>query len=69
MDINQLTKTERLAYEAGRADARATRWRIEADLQARDGQPTATAREYQAQFEAEAADAWRKLAEAKGGAR
>jgi hypothetical protein len=63
---NALTATERLAYEAGRDQAHADRWRIDAEISERRGEPSETARQYQAQYQAEADDAWRRLAEAKG---
>ena len=66
MDTRDLTHVELLAYEAGQADARAQRWRIDAEISERRGEPSASAREYQAQYEAEAADRWRQLAKAKG---
>ena len=67
LTLNDLSPTERLAYEAGMADARAQAWRIDADIDERDGKASAVSREYQRQYEAEAAELWRALAEAKGG--
>ena len=66
MNRSDLTHIETLAYEAGLADARAQRWRIEAEIAERRGEPSETDREYQRQYEAEAADRWRELAKAKG---
>jgi hypothetical protein len=66
LDLSDLTETERLAYQAGRDQARADRWRIDAEISERRGEPSNTAREYQRQHEAEAANAWRQLAAAKG---
>ena len=56
-----LTPTERAIYDAARAEAHADRWRIVGDLEERDGKPSAVSRHYQAEYEAEAADAWRRL--------
>ena len=61
MNFNDLSPIERLAYEAGQADARAQAWRIDADIDDRDGKPSTVARQYQAEYEAEAAAAWRQL--------
>lgn len=66
LSANDLTETERLAYEAGRDQAHADRWRIDAEISERRGEPSETARQYQRQYEAEAADRWRQLAAAKG---
>ena len=65
MNPSDLTPTERLAYEAGLADAEARRWRIQADRNEREiGQP-GVARAYQHEREAEAAAHWRRLAALK----
>jgi hypothetical protein len=66
MKLTDLTSIERLAYEAGRDQAHADRWRIDAEISERRGEPSEAARQYQAQYQAEADDRWRQLAEAKG---
>ena len=66
MTAPNLTPRERAIYDAARAEAQADRWRIEGDIEARNGKPAAISREYQRQYEAEAADAWRRLAALKG---
>jgi hypothetical protein len=65
MDLRDLTHTERVVYEAAQAEARAQRWRIEADLRERDGQDATFCRKQQQQYEREAADRWRHLAALK----
>jgi hypothetical protein len=65
LGFNDLSPIERLAYEAGHADAQAQRWRIDAEISERRGEPSDIARGYQAQYEREAAERWRQLAEAK----
>ena len=61
-----LTHTERVVYEAARAETRAQRWRIEAEIAERRGDPAAFAREQQRDYEAEAAERWRLFASLKG---
>jgi hypothetical protein len=65
MKVRDLTHTERAVYEAARADTPAERWRIEADVSERRGEPAATAREYQRQYEQEAAQRWQQVAAMK----
>ena len=58
MGLTDLSHTERVLYEAARADTRAQRWRIEAEIAERRGEPAAFAREQQREHEAEAAERW-----------
>jgi len=51
--MEHLTTNEFTAFMAGRADARATRWHIEAEINERDGHGGLLAREYAAEYEAE----------------
>ena len=65
MNVRDLTHTERAVYEAARADTLAERWRIEADVSERRGEPSATARDYQRQYEREAAERWQQVTQLK----
>jgi hypothetical protein len=62
---SDLTHTERAVYEAARADTLAERWRIEADIAERRGEPSEIDRQYQRQYEQEAAMRWQQLAALK----
>ena len=53
MDTSNLTTNEYTAFMASRADARATRWRVDAEMSERDGRSGNQAREYAAEYEAE----------------
>ena len=63
-----LSTIERAVYEAARADALADRWRIDGEVSQRRGEPSDSAREYQREYEAEAADRWQQVARLKAGA-
>lgn len=65
MDVRDLTHTERAVYEAARAETIADRWRIEAEIAQRRGEPPAIARDYQRQYEREAAERWQQVAQLK----
>ena len=65
LGVNDLTTTERLAYEAAIADARAECWRISAEVSERRGEASAADRDNQAYYEEKAANVWRRLAETK----
>jgi hypothetical protein len=53
MNRTDLTSSEYTAYEAGCAQARADRWRIDAEMRERDGRDSTQCRQYQADAEAE----------------
>ena len=53
MDISDFTTNEYTAFFAGRADAMAGCWRVNAELAERDGKSGLQAREYAAKAEAE----------------
>ena len=52
-NTSNLTTNEYTAFMAGRADAHATRWRVDAEMSEREGQSGLQAREYAAEYEAE----------------
>jgi hypothetical protein len=62
---NTLTHVERAVYDAARADTLAERWRIEADIAERRGHPSEIDRQYQAEYEQEAAQRWQQVAAVK----